>query len=491
MNSFYWYDYETTGSDVRLDRPVQFGGLRTDLDLNEIGRPDVFWAEPAEDVLPHPMAVLVTGVLPQEAAERGESEYLFARRVAEVLSKPGTCAVGYNSLRFDAEVTRYLFWRNLLDPYAHEWRDGNSRWDLLDLMRACRLMRPEGLDWPDNDEGQPSFRLEHLTAANGIEHGDAHDALADVRATLALARKVKSAQPRLFAHALSMRNKQQVLKMLELGSLKPLLHVSGRFAAAQGAASVILPLFADPVQSNRIVCWDLRIDPTYLLDTPPDTLHNWLYSRADDLPEGAVRPGIKHVHLNRAPVLAPASVLKDSALLARMQLDLDEVLRHLEWIRNNLIAVNRQLMAVLDAKQAFVEAEPEAALYDGFVSDVDRRRLVSLLEQVEVSLHRSPSKVSISIPSFADPRLPVLVKHFLARNLPQALDETGRAEWRSHCRMRLGLEGERPARYAGVLDFAGFEQALAQAITNSDAGQQELLRKLAAWAEEKRASLSV
>ena len=170
MTSFYWHDYETFGADPAWDRPVQFAGLRTDADLNVIGDPLVLYARPADDFLPHPMACLITGITPQLALEKGVAECEFIARIHAELAQPGTCAVGYNSLRFDDEITRHTLYRNFFDPYAREWQNGNSRWDIIDLLRTAWALRPEGIEWPRREDGHVSFKLEQLTAANGIAH---------------------------------------------------------------------------------------------------------------------------------------------------------------------------------------------------------------------------------------------------------------------------------------------------------------------------------
>ena len=226
--SIFWYDYETTGINPRCDRPLQVAGIRTDEALNEIGEPLNLYCQPSDDILPHPMACLITGITPQRLAERGLSEGEFMTRLHAEMSVPGTCGAGYNSLRFDDEVTRYSLYRNFFDPYGREWQGGNTRWDLIDLLRTAYALRPEGINWPQED-GRVSLKLERLTAANGIDHGQAHDALADVRATIALARLVRSQQPKLYEFLYKQRSKPRVLEQIEL--LKPLLHVSGRFAA--------------------------------------------------------------------------------------------------------------------------------------------------------------------------------------------------------------------------------------------------------------------
>ena len=116
--TFFWHDYETFGRVPRRDRPAQFAGIRTDADLNEIGEPVMHYCQPAPDYLPDPEACLLTGIVPQTCLEKGLPEYQFADAIEAQLAQPGTVGVGYNSIRFDDEVTRHLFWRSLMDPYA-------------------------------------------------------------------------------------------------------------------------------------------------------------------------------------------------------------------------------------------------------------------------------------------------------------------------------------------------------------------------------------
>ena len=318
--SYYWHDYETFGADPSRDRPVQFAGLRTDAELNPIGEPLVIYARPANDYLPHPEACLVTGITPQLALEKGMPECEFIARIHEELARPGTCGVGYNSVRFDDEVTRYTLYRNFYDPYAREWQNGNSRWDIIDMVRAAHALRPEGIEWPLREDGLPSFRLEDLTKANGIDHGAAHDALSDVEATIALARLIRQRQPRLYDYVNGHRDKKSALSMLHLDSLRPVLHVSGMFGAARDNIALITPLAAHPKNKNEIICYDLMVDPADLLGETPEELTRRLYTRADELPEGVQRPGIKSVHINKCPVLVTAK-MADPATAERLGID--------------------------------------------------------------------------------------------------------------------------------------------------------------------------
>lgn len=204
-SSIFWHDYETTGINPRCDRPLQVAGVRTDFDLNEIDEPISLYCRPSDDILPHPAACLVTGITPQLLAEQGLCEAEFMTRVHAQLAQPGTCGAGYNTLRFDDEVTRYSLYRNFFDPYAREWQGGNSRWDLIDIVRTAYALRPDGIQWPLQD-GRTSLRLELLSKANGIDHGHAHEALSDVRATIALARLIRQKQPKLYDWLFQLRS---------------------------------------------------------------------------------------------------------------------------------------------------------------------------------------------------------------------------------------------------------------------------------------------
>lgn len=264
--TFFWHDYETTGIDPARDRPLQFAGVRTDADFNIMEEPVMLYCRPSEDVLPHPKACLVTGITPQTALREGVTEAEFIARIHAELARPGTCGVGYNSIRFDDEITRYTLYRNFYDPYAREWQNGCSRWDIIDMLRLTRALRPDGIEWPVYEDGRPSMRLEDLTRANGIDHGNAHDALSDVHATIAIARLVRERQPKLFNYVLQNRGKRAIQSQLDVARMKPVLHVSSKYPAEWGNAAIVAPLANHPTNRNSTLVWDLRIDPTPLFE---------------------------------------------------------------------------------------------------------------------------------------------------------------------------------------------------------------------------------
>lgn len=473
--TFYWHDYETFGADPARDRPVQFAGLRTDAELNPVGEPLVLFAKPADDYLPHPEACLITGITPQQAAAEGLPEASFMARIHDELAAPGTCGVGYNSLRFDDEVTRYALYRNFHDPYAREWQHGNSRWDLVDVLRTAEALRPEGINWPLREDGLPSFRLEELTAANGIEHSGAHDALADVRATLAMARLLRERQPRLYTHLRDSRGKEAARAMLDLRSLKPVLHVSGMFGAARHHCSLIVPLLAHPTNRNEVICFDLAEDPAPLRALDAEVLRELLYTPTPALPSGTRRPGLKSVHLNRCPVLLPAKML-DAGRAERIGLEGDRCRAHLAalhaWRAEDSEGLAAKLAAVYERPADAGPRDPDLALYGGgFFSDADRRSCDSV---------RAATAQELATASFAfeDPRLPEMLFRFRARNWPDTLDAAERDAWEAFRYQRLSGEDG-----FGGLTVDAFHERIEALGAAAGPREQALLGALQDWGD--------
>ncbi len=473
--SFFWHDYETFGRVPRRDRPAQFAGLRTDADLNEVGEPVMWHCQPVPDTLPDPESVLLTGILPQTALVQGLPEHEFAARIEAQLARDGTVGVGYNSIRFDDEVTRFLFWRNLIDPYAREWQNGCGRWDLLDVVRCTWALRPDGIEWPVHTApeaaSRPSFKLEHLTAANGLSHDAAHDALSDVRATVALARLIKKAQPRLWDFCLRLRKKDAVLD--EMGHGKPFVHLSGMYAVERGCLAVVWPLAQHPTNKNEIIVWDLAYDPRELAALDAATVRRRLYTKQADLPEGEQRLPIKTIHINKSPVVI-GNLRTLGPAAARWSLDVDGALRHAE----HAAALGRQLdplwAEVFARSQDGPKPDVGEDLYGGFVGNEDRRTLQRLREL-------KPEHLATKRVAFQDPRLEELLFRYRARNFPATLDEAGRERWQQHCVARLH-GGE-----AGTTTVAAFLEQLDglahAAMESGDERAQHLLEALVDYAQ--------
>ncbi|MDR0274634.1 MAG: exodeoxyribonuclease I [Burkholderiaceae bacterium] len=472
--TFLWHDYETFGVNPRRDWPAQWGAIRTDAALNEIGEPLMLYCQPPLDRLPEPEACLITGITPQECAARGLPEHAFAARVQALLAEPGTIGAGYNSIRFDDEVTRFLFWRNLIDPYAHEWQNDCSRWDLLDVARCAHALRPEGIQWPLGDDGLLSFKLERLSAANGLAHDSAHDALSDVRATLALARLLRDKQPKLFDFCLALRKKDRVAQELGLPAtlreVKPFLHVSGRFGAARGCIAVMAPLAMHPVNRNELLAWDLSADPAELADLKPDAVRARLFTADHALPEGVARLPIKGVHLNKSPVVIGNLKTLRPELAERWGIDLAAAARHFDRLRAlpDLSALWPQVYAPDSAQAALDEDED---LYGGFIGHADRRRLDALRPL-------TPQELAHARTGFDDARLAELLFRYRARNFPDTLSAQDAARWAEHRRARL-IDGAGGALTVQAL----FDRIDALAESVDDARGQAVLEALYEWGE--------
>ncbi|WOJ93453.1 exodeoxyribonuclease I [Congregibacter variabilis] len=473
--TLYWHDYETFGVDPGYDRPAQFAGLRTDLDLNPIGEPLVVYAKPPRDYVPHPEACLITGITPQKALAEGIAEADFIKAILSEFMQPGTCAVGYNSLRFDDTVTRATLYRNLRDPYAREYGDGRSRWDLIDIVRTAYALRPEGLTWPKRDDGLPSFRLEDLCQANGLSQGRAHDALVDVQATIALARLLKERQPRLFDWLYRQRFKQAVKPMLE-PMADPVLHVSGMFGAQRANLGLILPLAAHHQNRNEVLCADLSIDAGLLIDLPAVDLHRLLYTANADLAGNEQRPGLKSVHINRCPVLLPAK-MADAAVAQRAGLDLDGCRENLKKLRDYEQrmpgALRDKLRSLDELSKRAPETDPDRMLYSGgFIAREDRRTLDRILEL-------SPEDLADTTVAFEDLRLEEMLFRYRARNYPETLNAEEQLRWEEFRFNRISEDDGRSLNLEGLHEL--IEERLG--VPQLSEGDRHILEELQRWGD--------
>jgi exodeoxyribonuclease-1 len=469
--TFFWHDYETWGVNPRADRPSQFAGIRTNKDLEIIDDEVMIYCRPGTDFIPHPESVMITGLTPQVASERGVCEAEFFQQIHAQLSRPGTCGVGYNSLRFDDEVTRFGFYRNFYDPYAREWKDGNSRWDIIDLVRMAYALRPEGINWPVREDGVQSFRLEDLTVANDIPHVGAHDALADVHATIGLARLIREMQPDLFNYYLKLRNKNEVLKIIkDLKDATPILHVSGMYPIEHGRIAPVLPVAFSTRNKNELIVVDLRQDPDALLSLSAKEIGQNLFTRTQDLPDGVDRVGIKTLHINKCPAVAPVATLRGSEA-KRWQIDLTSIRRN----RDRLLAdkgLTQKIIEVYEDRQPMQAGDVDVSLYGGFIGNSDRKLCNKVLKA-------TPESLVDWTPDFDDARLQQLFPRYRARNWPQLLNEEEQNWWRDFCRVRL-FEGD----YGSNLTIEEFNQRLQEICSEElDQDKLQLLGELEQWVQ--------
>ncbi len=492
--NYLFYDFETTGADPACDRPVQFAALRTDEAFAPIGEPVMLYCQLSDEVLMHPTAARITGILPSALPALGAlPEAEFAAQIHALMHEPGTCAVGFNSLRFDAELLRYLFWRNLREPYGHEWQDGNSRFDVLDCARALRALRPDGICWPVDAAGVPSLRLEALTAANGIAHVGAHDALADVRATRDVLALCQRAQPKLVAYLLSLRNKQAVAEFVDHPQRRTgFVHVSPMIATADGNTSVFANLGVPQGIKTQRVLWDLRADPTRLLDESVEALAAARFVRGDAASD-TIRLPIKLLHLNRVPLVAPYALVNEAGVAERLRLDLSALRQHQSLVTQYLPEMADKLRAVMELSTEFAPKMAECALYDGFLDRQDRSRLDQFGRAFDHARTRAegapaetlaqalaPALAQLLAADWQDARLTALVPRFVARHWPSALAASARADWADWVR----------AQWQSPKGLPSFFEALAveRAAPDLSATTQRLLDELEQWGRAKTAA---
>ncbi len=470
--TFFFYDLETSGINPREARIMQFAGQRTDMELNPIGEPVNIFVMLTPDVLPEPDAIILTGITPQQTLADGVTEAEFLRQFTDEVATPGTVFMGYNTVRFDDEFMRFAHYRNFYDPYQWQWQDGRGRWDLLDVVRMTRALRPDGIEWPFTSDGKPTVRLEFMTKVNKLLHEGAHDALVDVNATIALAQLIHRTQPKLFGYLLTMRDKKPISKLV-LGG-QPFVYTSGKYANEFEKTTVVTTLAPHPKKGGALV-YDLRHDPTEFIDLPPEELvKRWQWTRDEDAPK---RLPVKTLQFNRCPAVAPLGVLQEADALKRLRIDL------------KLIEANRRLLAaapqfrdnvlraleLMDAqRQTEWAAQPQAVdgqLYDGFFDDHDSR-LLPVVRAAE------PAQLGQLVSDVHDVRLQALLPLYKARNFPNDLTSDERETWDSFCRDKLqgGGPQSRLSRFAKRLQDLGQDSKLSS-------NQKYILEELQLYAE--------
>jgi exodeoxyribonuclease-1 len=444
--TFYFFDLETSGFSPRSDRIMQFAGQRTDMELKPIGEPDNILVKLTPDILPQPDAVLVHGTTPQQTLTEGISEAELVKYLTSQVFTKDTIAVGYNNVRFDNDFIRFLFWRNFNDAYEWCWKDGCSTWDLLDVVRMTRALRPEGIRWPFAPDGKPSNKLEYITSINGLDHADAHDALSDVQAAVALAQLLKANQPKLFDFLLKHRSKKYVAPLITSG--RPFVYTSGRYPGEYNKTAVVVMVAAKDDKSGALL-YDLRVDPDEFKDLSAAELAGRWAARGEDAPYFPV----KTVSFNKCPAVAPIEVLEAGDGYGKLQLHKEIVQQHLRKLRwaNGF---GSKLLEALDImwpkSQTGLVADPQTVdnqLYDGFLSDDDKQKS-------SVVRAAKPEELSDLELNFKDQRLKLLLPLYKARNFPKLLSDEEKADWEHFRAQKLIGNKEADKFFARLEDIA-------------------------------------
>jgi exodeoxyribonuclease I len=465
----YFYDLETTGAKPKEARIMQFAGQRTDLDLNPLGEPDNFTVRVADDILPSPEAVLVTGITPQSTLEDGLTEAEFLKTFHKEIARPNTIFTGFCSEDFDDEIIRYTNYRNFHDPYEWHYGRGRTRWDVVNLIRMTRALRPEGIEWPLTDDGKPSNRLEQLTELNGLEHLNAHDALSDVSATIAITALIKTLKPKLFEHVIEGRRK--LTTRLRVTPENPFIHVNYRYPSEQLHTTAVGVAVRHPDRDGVFV-FDLRHNPEEFADMSAEEMAEAWTRRKDD--EG-VRLPVKDMYFNRSQYTAPLGVL-DPASEERLGLSKAGCLENFgklaavrEMLGNTILQADKILEERRGAGSDPDTRNVDVKLKQGFFNDADRGKLA-------IVRNASPDELSRLDVAFDDRRLAELLPMYKARNYPGSMTEAERNAWEEVRREKLLAGDESPSSKF----FASLEEASQR--TDLTDRQRQLLGELRQYA---------
>jgi len=417
--TFLFYDYETFGTHTSLDKPAQFACIRTDLNLNIKDDPQYFYCFPSDDYLPDPYSVLITHITPQYTQKNGTNEYNFSKKIYNIFKESNTCILGYNNINFDDEITRNLFYRNFFEPYEWSWKNGNSRWDLINLLRACYALRPAGIKWPKNKLGFPSFKLSDLTKMNSIAHSYAHDAVSDVCATIEIAKLIKKKQPRLFNFFLKMRKKNELYKLIDLKKIKPIIYVSSYFGAIRNNISYVLPITWDKNNRNLLIAVDLFKDIQKLINACKKICFDEVFIK------NLFSLGIVFLYLNRCPILAPIQTIRkeDSN---RLNLNMSLFNKNIDLIKKNDFFIKNIKIIFSKEKNFRKSLNVDLDIYNSFFNSHDKAI-------IKVIRNSEPESLKNSSFNFYDSRLKDLLFRYRARNFFDTLDSNERKIWLKHC----------------------------------------------------------
>ena len=486
MTTFLWHDYETFGLSPSLDRPAQFAAIRTDENLNAIGKPICWYCKPSMDTMPDPQSIGITGILPQYCEEHGLIEADFARSIHKEMIREETISVGYNSMRFDDEVSRFTFWRNFISPYDREFDNGCSRFDLFPLVVATWALRPEGINWPKAEgEDRPTFRLEKLSEANGLTHEHAHDALSDVQATIEMARLIKTKQPKLWEFALNNRSKLAVSRTVSSG--KPLLWVSPKHGSERGYIRLVCVLGHMPGRTNDVLMWDLSYDPAELLTLSAQDVRSRMFVKDEELPEGKSRLPIFICKINQAPFIVNHWGVLSEKRAHDFGIDKESAYARYEMLQPHINKLQGLWAEAFEKEEGAEEIKPDvdASLYSGGFASYNDKRLISAVNRLD------PETLSQWVQggrfAFDDDRYSEMLFRFRARNWPQTLTEEEQERWRALREERL-MQGAGGAR--SLEAFAEELEAMVESYGEDiDDRTEDLCGALYAWMEYVSESL--
>lgn len=453
MQTYLFYDLETTGLNKSFDQALHFAAIRTDLQFNEINRYELK-IKLNPDVIPSPYAMLTHHMRLSDIAN-GISEYEAAKQIHQWVNEPGTISLGYNTLSFDDEFLRFTFYRNLLPPYTHQFANRCSRMDIYPMTLLYYLFKNNALKWPVK-EGKISLKLEELNNINQFVTGRAHHAMVDVEATLALA-KVFAEDREMWNYICGYFNKKTDQERLQKLGDDTALMVYGKLGYDRQYQSIVLSL-GNHYHYNNQLLWLRLDDKDFSLEPKESVVQNSFVLQKKLGEPGFILP-LRERYLQQ---------VKPEVL------NLAE--KNKQWLSDNtdIFKLIREHYRSFQYPQV-ADIDIDAGLYvNGFWSPQEEFFCKKFS-------HAKPEEKSKLIDKITNPRLYALALRILGRNYPGVLTDQQTEEFESY------LQSTKDAS-KNICDFKGEKRLNAQTavsqikelreIHSHDAEKMELLAEL-------------
>ncbi len=462
--SFIFYDTETTGTNTAFDQILQFGAIKTDSELNELDRFEVR-SRILPYVVPAPGAMRVTGVTVEQLTDPAlPSHYQMVRAIRAKLQEWSPAIfIGHNSLRFDEHLLRQALYKTLHAPYLTN-TNGNCRTDSLRLVQAVARFAPDILTIPVDDRGKPVFKLDRLAPANGLDHSAAHEAMADVEATIHLCRLMAQRVPGYWSNFVRYSQKAAVTDFAQEEEVFALTD----FFYGRTYLWMVTSIGTNPENSSEMLVFNLEIDP----DELAILAENELAARLAERPKP-----VRGMRTNAGPIVISYDDAPEDMRSAAPELD--ELRQRATRIRSDSGFMERLIAAFLQTR---AEREPsthvEEQIYDGFIDNSDQ----ALLDR----FHDAdwPERVPL-LGSLSDERLQSLGQRLIFTEAPDVMSATARHDYEVAIARRLMAE-------EGTVPWLTLPKAIAEAddliatAGNTEAalltGHRDYLRQQAEWA---------